>query len=432
MKKATRQKLKGERLAIWAGSAYQPINFVLTARIQGQIHPDEFRKTLEKLQVKYPQLSMRVVRGTDGDFYLDFNKGTSLPVRIIERKKSSDWIAEVKTELIQGFDLFKDPPIRFVWLEGENISEILFASPHAMADGLSLAYVVRDFLNFLNAPEINIEPLPILPAMGEIIPDFSGKQLVVWLAKYKAAVAKLFINLIFSKGTQSKSEVNIKIPEYNLLAWELTPQQTFALIARCREENTTVHAALCAAFLRSFGEMYADGWNRKIQSPVNLRDKLAQPVGESFGLYINLVEFYVNCAPERDFWQVAREIKQGFIKHTQDQNTFKSMTEMLVIMDALALIVTPESASKFIKKDYDLSITNLGRLDFSVENDSPKLEALFGPAISGDPNDIVLGVITALNKMHLTLSFTGMKLNMSRAEQVKNDAMKWLANATGW
>ena len=376
---------------------------------------------------------MRVTRESDGNVYLISDAGLEFPVRIIEREHSESWVEEVTTELAQPFDTLNETPIRFAWLWGKDVSEIIFVCPHAMVDALSVAYLARDFLIFLADPQADVDPVPLTPAMSELIPDFPGKRIAIWRAKLKAAMLKLFLGRGPKVDEQPKVDLDSARPEYCLLPWELTPEQTTALVARCRAEGTTVHAALSTAFLRAFGEFHGDGWNRKIQSPISLRERLTRPVGESFGLFVNLAEFSVDCAPERDFWKVAHEIKQGFIQHTGDKPIFSPLIESNVFMDELASVLTPEMmAQSVIGVDYDLSITNLGRLDFPVQYGSLLLEALFGPSLGGNPEDIVLGVITIGDKMHFALTFTGLKLNMSQAEHVKEKAMDWLANATDW
>jgi hypothetical protein len=62
-------------------------------------------------------------------------------------------------------------------------------------------------------------------------------------------------------------------------------------------------------------------------------------------------------------------------------------------------------------------------LDFPVLYGSLQLDALFGPILGGDPEDIVLGVITIGDRMHFNLSFTDLKMNPSQAEQIKESAM---------
>jgi hypothetical protein len=215
--------------------------------------------------------------------------------------------------------------------------------------------------------------------------------------------------------------------------WVLTAEQTAALVARSRAFSATVHTALCTAFLRAFGEFYGNGWKRRIQSPISLRDRLSSPVGESFGLFVNLVEFRVDCAPERDFWKVARKIKEGFNRRADDKHIFNSLIEANVATNALRDVITPKIvAQSFMAANHDLSISNLGRLDFPLQYGALQLEALFGPILGGDPEDVVLGVVTIGDKMHLNLSFTDLKLTLSQAEQIVETAMHWLAQAANW
>jgi hypothetical protein len=143
------------------------------------------------------------------------------------------------------------------------------------------------------------------------------------------------------------------------------------------------------------------------------------------------VEFFVDCAPERDFWEVAREIKQRLEHHSRDKPVFHSILGTTVLMDELVSVITPKIvAQSFSGVEYDLSISNLGRLDFPVQYGALKLEALYGPSIGCNAEEIVLGVVTVGGKMHFTMAFTDMTMTLPQAEQIKAKAMKWLADAT--
>ena len=422
------QKLRGGQFAVWLVSEYQSINFTLAARVQGSFTLDQFRLALNKLQHKYPPITMRLKRGSSRSVYIIADPGLEIPIRIVDREHTESWVEEVTRELGQVFDLYNSVPIRLVWLRGESVSEIIFTCPHAMADGLSVAYLVRDFLMFLGNPDSDSEPMRPIPAMSEILPEFAGKQIIIWQSRLKSALMRIFLKF------GAKPEIPMKKQgDYCLFAWELTPQQTAALVIRSRAEKTTVHAALSTAFLRAFGELKGDGWKRKLQSPVDLRKRLNSPVGEAFGLFVNLAEIEVNCSPKRDFWEVARDIKQTFIQLTKDKNIFRSLIEANIMMDAIGPSVSPETvASSFMTVAYDLSITNLGRLVFPTQSGPLHLDALYGPSLGGNPEDIVLGVNTIGEKMHFTLSFTSLKLNASQAQQIRETAMSWLERATGW
>lgn len=428
----TTQRLQGGQLVVWLASAYHPINFALMARIRGNITPEQFQKALAKLAIKHPSLSVNVVRGADGYVHLTPKPALKFPVRTMDRKHPESWVEEVTTELGQAFDLGNHPPIRFVLLQGEGVADVLFVCPHALADGFAAAYLVRDFLVFLDDPDVDVVPMPPAQSMSELIPDFPGRRMAVRQAKLKAKLLEIFLRRS-TKQSGSQTDVASPVkPQYHLLPWILTTEQTSTLVDRSRAEGTTVHAALGAAFLRAFGEFHGDGWKRRIQSPVSLRDRLAHPVGESFGLFVNLVEFQVDCAPAHDFWQVAREIKQGFVRRTVDKRIFRSLIEANVVTNQLDAITPRVAAESFMAADHDLSITNLGRLDFPTRYGSLQLDALFGPILGGDPEDVVLGVITIGGKVHLGLSFTDLKMDASQAGQIVETAMRWLADAAKW
>lgn len=138
------QKLRGGQFAVWLASEYQSINFALTARLQGAVTPEQFRLALEKLRIKYPPLSMRMAAESDRSVYLIPDSSLTIPIRIVERKQSEQWVDEVVVELDLAFDLLHDPPLRLVWLRGENISEILFVCPHVLADGLAHAVIFEN------------------------------------------------------------------------------------------------------------------------------------------------------------------------------------------------------------------------------------------------------------------------------------------------
>jgi hypothetical protein len=218
--------------------------------------------------------------------------------------------------------------------------------------------------------------------------------------------------------------------DYQLQTWVLPRTQTLALVDRCRAEKTSVHAALGTAFLRAFGTLYQDGWNRKIQSPVNIRARLDPPLEKAFGCYIGLVEFSIDCHPELNFWEIARAIKSGFTTHTSNVAIFSQIVEIGVIMERLSARLSPQNASEWMKINYDLSISNLGRLTIPDRYGQLRLEAILGPTVCGIPEEIVLGVNTFRDQMQFNLIYTHLKLTEDQAHEIKISAMQALEAAT--
>ncbi len=412
---------------MWLTAQADPINFALTARVRGAFTAEQLRQALDKVRRRYPSSAVRVTQKPTGAAYLSY-VDTPYPIHVIERAHAEQWTDEVVKALQRPFDLQNEPPLRFIWLRGETVSEIVFLCHHAFADGLSVTYLLRDLLTCLGDPTADLVPQSPSPTLDELLPDFRGKRRVRWQAWLKATLLRLLMAL----GGQKETENAERAPEpaYHMLHWTLTAEQTAALVARSRAEGTTVHAALSTAFLRAFGEFHGDTWHRTIQSPINLRNRLTQPVGETYGLYIGLVDFPVDCAPARGFWEVAREIKEGFIRETADKPIFTFLTSTKVLLEQLTPVLTPEMLSdSFMDVTYDLSISNLGRLDLPRRDGAVQLEALYGPAVLGDPEEIVLGVVTVENRMHFTLVFTEARLTVQEAEALRERAMRWLTEA---
>jgi NRPS condensation-like uncharacterized protein len=430
---ASKQKLRGGKYAVWLISEDIPLNFAMTLSIRGSFTPEAFEQALDKIKKKYPCCVTRVIKETERTVYQVSDPALKFLVRICERTHSKSWIDEVTTEFARPFDMYSEPPIRFTWVRGDEASEIILICNHVFGDGLSMVYISRDLLGYLGDPDIDAEPGAYSSAITELIPDFPGKRAVIWRAKLKAALFKIYFALTSKKDDQWKQMVSTSKKPFYLLPWELTVDQTSALIEQSRAHGATVHAALCTAFLRAFGEYYKTGWRRKIQSPIDLRKRLVSPVGETFDLYINMTEFFINCAPERDFWEVAREIKQNFEHYSQDKLIFRSVVETMILMDELFSVVTPQIvAQTYTDIDYDLSISNLGHLDFPIRYGSLSLGAMYGPSIGTNFKEITLGVITTGGKMHFTMTFTDFRLTYMQAEEIKTIAMKHLAGAAMW
>ncbi|MDE2419820.1 MAG: hypothetical protein KGO49_01395 [Gammaproteobacteria bacterium] len=421
-----KQKMQGAELAVWLASTVIVQNFTASFRITGEFTTDELVNAIERLKGKYPTLSMHVVPKPDGTTEFVSNPDLVIPLRIVERETASTWNEIQTTEMGVPFDMLTQPPIRIVWIRGQGVSELLLVCHHAFADGLAGFLVLRDILTLLGHPDLKFEKLPLYPPLNALIPNFSGKWRITFLAKLKAKLLKLLLSfrvVKLSSFSMATPEVN---PKYFIQTWEWSKEQTAAFAARCKSEKATVHTALCTAFLRAFAEFHGDGWNRKIQNPVNLRNRLTAKVGEAFGLYINAVKFNVNCNPERDFWDISREIKKTLVQKSDDQSIFSELTDGCTLMDELVPVVTPGFIAKQLTKmDYDLSITNLGNLDFPSQFGSLEFENIF-PSTIGKLDEVVVCVMTIRGKMTFSFTFTDVKYSVADIEKIKTKALKWI------
>lgn len=419
-----KQPLQGALLAMAILSKTHPINFVLTVSVCGHFTLAELQTAVNHACQKHPTLTSLVTYQENGQAFLIPNAAPYFPV---EEQQGDKWHNIATAELVRPFDLTAAPPVRFVLLRHDaNHADIVVVCAHALADGLSAAYLIHDLLLVLGNDSTVLTPKAALPPFNELIPDYQGKRRAILLAKLKAPLAKLFVKLMsFKSNTQSPALGN-----YHLLTWRLSTEQSTALLTRCRAEKTTVHAALCVAFLRAFGELHQDGWQRRIQGPVNIRPRLAQPVTDDFGMFINLIEFEVSCSLARDYWDVARDVRQGFVQRMRDANLFNIMIDAQIIIEAISDSLQPAAMMQSAPAaNYDLSITNLGRLKMPEPTNKLQLEALYGPCVAGNPDEVVLGVNSVNGRLHFSLLFLESKMSLVQGERIQNDAMGWMAEA---
>lgn len=408
-----RRMLSAVESLMWGGGQ-RAINFALAARLRGDLAVEPLRVALAKVRQKNPLAAGRV-EGGDGVRWYTTEGVPEFSIRTVE----GDWAAAVAGELAIPFP-FEGPLARFVLVKDGVCSTLVMVCHHCVADGLSAAYVLRDVLHYLAHPDAPAEPLPELPPLADLLPPFDPGLLD-------------FARMAMSKPGEPNVFDAAAGERLYVLPWSLDEAQTAALAARCRREGTTVHAALCVAFLTAFVRLDAGGPTvRCVSSPVNLRDKLRRTVGEQYGMLIQGgIKTCLDCAPDREFWAKARAFKESMQRDIADPRFFALFhtAEQILSRMPYEQVIAAEGG---LIVDYDLSITNLGRLDFPAEAGALRLEGLYGPAVSGMPDEQVLGVATAAGRLTFTLVSRERLMTPDAAAQWKALAGDELARAVGW
>jgi hypothetical protein len=429
--------------AMWLGGQIVPMNFAMTVRIGGDFSVGQLHAALACVRERHPLAAVRVAADeVEGPCFV--SEGVpDFPVRVLTGCGDTDWVTVVKEELGEPFTWDRGPFVRFVLLRGLDFSDLVAVCHHGICDGMAGAYLLRDVLQALGQPDVPLASLPVPPDLWALIPATAR---TAPRARFQMVATKVFLRgarfvqrvarRVAPKPAASTGEGLLAWKRFCVLAWALSEAQTSTLVARCRVEGTSVHAAICAAWLRAFAQMQPGrkSWVRRVSSPISLRKRVTPPVGEAFGIFMSNVVTAVNCAPERDLWDIARDIKRELNRGSTDEKIFlwllgmQSMVSAFSDADMLSLLA--EFASQPI--GYDFSITNLGRLDFPVRYGPLRLEAMYGPAVNTSEQERTVGVTTVGGRMFFTLAFRDFVLDPATAEQLKTRAMAWLGEAAGW
>ena len=429
----SRKLTRMERLT-WLGGQMIPLAFATTARIKGQFSADDLQQALSKASQKHPLAGSAISIDKAGEPWFIPQTDSKIPVHVIAQAKKNAWVDIIKQELAQPFSDSTAPMVRFVWVQHQttSLSDLIGFFHHGIADGLSGAYFMRDVLQYLGQPETSVEPLSFLPPIADLIPPEVEHELGQQLAQLQSTQPPPPAETDADAPLSLPPEMMIP-PNYYLTAWTIPAEQVTALLQRARQEKTSVHAALGAAFMLAFADVLDDerGHKRRLQSPVNLRNRLIKPIGEDFGLFVSLLKTDVDCAPNRDFWEIARAIRVDTNQAITPENLFQMIVAFKTMAaqapDFETLLRTMLSRREGTPAlDWDLSLSNLGRLDFPRTYGDLELLSLYGPTFAASPEDKIVGVTTFRDQMHLTFIFREGTIASNVAEDIRQKAMDYL------
>jgi Condensation domain len=424
------RRLGATERAIWLRDRISPMHFSLTAQIIGEIAPESLQFALARLQERHPLLRVRVALDSAKHpcFVEDY---APIPLRIISRESSHQWEREIEAELAMPFSLNTAPLMRVVWVRSSTISELIITCDHAIADGVSTVNLIQDLLQSLANPDVAIEQLSIPPAQEDLLPGWDCRresfyqklrtQSILWLIRAFYSIKQLI----------SQSNPARLSHCHRLHSGALSPEFLTVLKRQCREEKTTVHAAICAAFLLAIahqkGELQPQAL--KCLSPINIRPYLTDAVADECGLYMLPGITMHSVALEMNLWELARSLKSQLMA----QMTADCLREKAVQCDRLISVnPSPEVVQQaFVKQqDYDLMVTNLGQLNLSQQFGHLRLQAIYGPGVMGGiESETVVGVASLGEQLFFTLLYPESTLSFPETEMLSHRAIQLLVRA---
>jgi NRPS condensation-like uncharacterized protein len=354
-----------------------PTNHALAARITGHATVQRWHDALDAVQQRHPLLSACI--DTTFNRVPHFRRviGQRIPLRLVT-SSFARWEREIAEEVNEPFTPDQAPLFRAVLLHQETHCTFILSSHHAVSDGFSLIFLLRDILLALSGHAL--EALPLAPSR-EIL--FGAQQ-----------------RTSAEPGLPSFAAQRPPLPHVKGI--KLTTEQTTALQRRAREEGVTIHAAISAA-LTIAGRAIDESWRNnplRIMSPAEIRDilDLKDQCMVSFG------GDEISIAPggSMTFWEVARFAKDGLSAVKSKEN----ISRMIDLQSgAVSSNLTVEQAFQLKRNAFNAQVmfSNLGRLPFDSTFGPLKLETLWAPcALRGIAGEQTLGAVSVNGSLHLT------------------------------
>lgn len=388
-----RKLLFGERMLL--GNGKEPFNAVIPFRLKGSFEEAAIQHALFKIQEKHPWLKALIKRDQKQTPWFEVpEKGISIPIHVINRKTDNDWLEESKKQWNTAFDEAVRPLIRFIWIKGESVSDMLLVFHHCICDGGSAMSLLREFLSVLDNPTIDIGIEQPILGIQDVVPKHllasRGQQLK---AKFIGRLAATAIQLI-PTGKRA-----IERQEDYLIHWKFDQGLSKQIINHCKSNGVTVNTFLCAILLQSFLKVRGKTAFNKVSCPVDIR-RFAPQIKEdhlfAFGLMIVL-----SSNKKLSFEDNLRFLQANVDRKTAKLNPYITMMVMESAHDAL------DNFTKLLKNgksSNDCMFSNLGRIQIPDQYHTFSLDTIFSPTVIG-PLGNTTTLVTSTFRNEMDFSF---------------------------
>ncbi|MFX1254320.1 MAG: condensation domain-containing protein [Promethearchaeota archaeon] len=432
-------------------------NILMVARIKGQFSENSLRTAIQKIRQRHPLLGVHVEFDDNHQMWLTSRNTLDIPLKVYPRTSETAWGEACYEENRIRFQLDTGPLLRVIWVKDNSVSELILVGQHAICDGTSLVFLMRDLLTYLADPTIKVEVLDDLPTLNEaanldqiklnpIIRKLLTKFSDVWKSNEIFISPEDFVPLqtVFNESN------------YQILIHELTSEETDQLIQVSRERKVTVNSVLYSALLSAQLEIQGNEKNylQNIMLPIDLRPYLDPPIGEVVGIYAGGEIFPHKMTLKKDFWRRTRALHNHLQKHiTQNvmlSNAKRQYSIPPTLIDARMMLIVgrklPEpkpkydqileivQKSSFLRKmqQQNLSeeiliamvLTNLGKMDIPLRYGDLELESIFFIPPASLLAERVIGILTVGGKLRIAVSYLEKYLKTELAQSLLNRALE--------
>ncbi|MDR6528775.1 hypothetical protein J2787_004214 [Chryseobacterium rhizosphaerae] len=349
-----------------------PVNCIFAAKIKGELLEQNFKTALEKIQQKHALL--RVVIDSKSEkypFFIEEKEIAPIPLRIVERKTDQDWLTESQKEWKILFEEEKTPLARVVWVRGQDVSEVFWAIPHCISDGTTGVTLMKELLQLLDNPALELEPYEAFTSVDEFLPsNFNVKS-----KKFKAKLYLTFARLFFMLQQKSKKR---NLGKDYVLHQKLDPTTTAQITERCKANGVSVHALLCSAFMQAFQEVKGKEAKGKVISPVDVRHFIPEIKEDHLFAFAPTVDLAIKKG-NSDLLNNAKQIKEDLVQKIGKMEARELLwmgEQMHPIVDRMISMLKSSNGG------HDVTLSNMGRINIPNDYKNFNIETIFSPTVA--------------------------------------------------
>jgi NRPS condensation-like uncharacterized protein len=401
------------------GDGTVPKNITYTIKIRGVFTEETLRNALAKVQAKHPALTVAVREDSKGiPWFVTPSPLPEIPVRIVERTSEDDWMLESEKECSLHFDLKNGPLLRMVWIRSGVVSDLIMVCHHCICDGASIVTLFREILTLIDQPKLSIGKYEPFETIEDLVPQviLSDRR-----NQRKGRITSAFLRL-FLFFVPGKKE--IRWGKDYTLRWKLDKASTAALVRRCKTERTTVHAALCAAFLWGFRQVKGDKARNQVFCPVNLRRYITEIKDDMLFGFATSTTLSLDKDPKLSFTEQVKKVNARLSEKLENLKVY----EEIMLNEYYHPVV--KKLSQYLstaRGNNDLTFSNMGRVDIPKRFESFEIETIHNPVLifkSANPNGIIASTFD--EQMNFSFLSNDAYLSYEEAEAIRDKAMEVL------
>lgn len=348
-----------------------PVNVVTGVKIQGNISEENLHHALAKIQDRHPMLKANVLKDEANIPYFATQKVIrKIPVRILPRNTDEDWKKEYSNECLTAFDCKDGPLVRLVWLKSDDVSDLIFVGHHCICDGKTILNLIDETLRLLEQPDTEIGTYDTFASISDFIPDtIKNNKINRLTAAIISSLARLALLVV-----SLKKEVKRENPY--LIHWKLNKEESAALLEKCRSEGSTIHSALCVAFLKAYQSVETIKAHSRLYCAIDMRKFIPDVKNDMTFAFPAMIGLDLKNGKATDFWTHARQFKEELSVKIDKMEINK------VLMYSESLLSSLPQMTKYAKADrgtHDFTLSNMGKVPLKEEYSSFKIESLYTP-----------------------------------------------------
>jgi hypothetical protein len=298
----------------WLLQQRVPRTNVVAAEVAGRTTIEQWSAALAAVQAHHTLLSSRIRQRPGFRPCFELVPDAPLALQAVPSESGTRLFELVSAELATRFGA-DDALLRTSILYGRDRTTLVLGAHPAALDGASLILLVRDLLRAL-AGEALGNPHAMPPSHDELLGLSTSEQsapLGLPSRSPKSDSAREVTDGRARDDSRSASETSLAVGDEQPLLQQIwfEPSVTSLVTRRAREEQASVHAALCAAVMLA-GRALSRSWrDQTIRCASSLDTRALLGASEHLGLFPTQRSAELEPSTTLSFWDLARAVKQS-------------------------------------------------------------------------------------------------------------------------